>query len=48
MDWVGQHGDIANWGLGLDSTGPLEVEGTGFAPADGLWNAHTEYDITCR
>ena len=48
MDWVGHHVDIAHWGLGLDHTGPVEVEGTGFAPADGLWNAHTEYDIMCR
>ena len=45
MDWVGHHLDIAHWGLGLDRTGPISVEGTGCIPAPGsVWDAPTEYD----
>lgn len=48
MDWVGHHVDIAHWGLGLDYTGPVEVEGWGNYPKEGLWNAPTEYEFTCK
>ncbi len=45
MDWVGHHLDIAHWGLGLDRTGPVSVEGTGVIPEPGgVWDAPTEYD----
>lgn len=45
MDWVGHHLDIAHWGLGLDRTGPISVEGTGVLPdPNGVWDAPTEYD----
>lgn len=48
MDWVGHHLDIAHWGLGLDRTGPVVVEGTGvIPPATELWNSPTDYDCTC-
>ncbi|MBP8131671.1 MAG: Gfo/Idh/MocA family oxidoreductase [Candidatus Hydrogenedentes bacterium] len=47
MDWVGHHLDIAHWGLGLDRTGPLLVEGTGVIPRGGVWDAPTDYDCTC-
>ncbi len=47
LDWVGHHLDIAHWGLGLDRTGPVTVEGTGVIPTEGLWNSPTEYDCTC-
>ena len=39
LDWVGHHVDIAHWGLGLDRTGPVEVDGVGEYPESGLWNA---------
>jgi predicted dehydrogenase len=45
MDWVGHHVDIAHWGLGLDYTGPVEVEGVGEYPQDGLWNTATKYRV---
>ena len=48
MDWVGHHVDIAHWGLGFDYTGPVEVEGWGHYPKEGLWNAPTEYEFTCK
>jgi predicted dehydrogenase len=47
-DWAGHHIDIAHWGLGMDGTGPVEIEGKGEYPADGLWDAPTAYDFTCR
>ncbi len=34
--WGIHHIDIAQWGNGTDETGPLEIEGTGVLPKDGL------------
>ena len=36
MDWVGHLVDIAHWGLGLDRTGPVEIDGVGEYLMDGL------------
>ncbi len=36
--WGIHHVDIAQWGNGTDDTGPLEIEGTGVLPRDGLCN----------
>jgi len=47
-DWAGHHIDIAHWGLGLEYTGPVEVEGRGVYPKDGLWNTATHYKFTCK
>ncbi|HUT33465.1 MAG TPA: Gfo/Idh/MocA family oxidoreductase [Planctomycetota bacterium] len=48
MSGWGQHDvDIAQWGNGSDDTGPLEIEGRGLIPAEGLNDTaihwHTEY-----
>ena len=45
LDWVGHHVDIAHWGLGLDRTGPVQVEGVGEYAETGLFNAATRYRI---
>ena len=45
MDWVGHYVDIAHWGLDLDYTGPVEVEGVGYRPKTGLWNTHVTYRV---
>lgn len=45
-DWAGHHIDIAHWGLGLDYAGPVEIEGRGEYPQDGLWNTPYAYDFT--
>jgi predicted dehydrogenase len=46
-DWAGHHVDIAHWGLGKDSDGPVEVEGKGTFPTDGLYDTPYEYRFTC-
>lgn len=48
MDWVGHHVDIAHWGLGLDRSGPVEIEGSGEFPPDGLWNTATKYRLYAK
>ncbi|KPK76741.1 MAG: hypothetical protein AMJ79_05560 [Phycisphaerae bacterium SM23_30] len=47
-DWAGHHIDIAHWGLDLEYTGPVEIEGTGVYPKDGLYNVPMEYNIECK
>ncbi len=49
MDWIGHHCDIAHWGLGLDDTGPYEVEGAGEYPSPTeLWNSARRYRISAK
>ena len=47
-DWAGHHIDIANWGAGLEHTGPVEISGAGVYPLDGIYNVPVEYDFLCR
>lgn len=47
-DWAGHHIDIAHWGLGFDDTGPVEIEGKGVYPKDGVYDAPTAYKFTCK
>ncbi len=47
-DWAGHHIDIANWGAGLEHTGPVEIAGKGVYPVDGIYNVPVEYDFLCR
>lgn len=49
MDWVGHHVDIAHWGLGLDGTGPVEVEARGeFPPGGALWDTALRFRVEAR
>jgi predicted dehydrogenase len=47
-DWAGHHIDIAHWGLGLERTGPVEIEGRGEYPRDGIYNVPMTYKFTCK
>ncbi|MCU0473890.1 MAG: Gfo/Idh/MocA family oxidoreductase [Bacteroidales bacterium] len=47
-DWAGHHIDMANWGAGLEYTGPVEISGSGIYPSDGIYNVPVEYDILCK
>ena len=47
-DWAGHHVDIAHWGLGLEHTGPTEIEGSGVYPKDGTFDVPTRYKFTCK
>jgi len=47
-DWAGHHIDIAHWGLGLDDTGPVEIEGKGEYPKEGIFDVPTAYKFTCK
>jgi predicted dehydrogenase len=45
LDWIGHHGDIAHWGLDMDSSGPSEVRPiqVDMPPRTDLWNTATKY-----
>jgi predicted dehydrogenase len=43
-DWGGHHPDCAQWGMGTELTGPVEIRNAkGVFPPDELWNTATEY-----
>jgi predicted dehydrogenase len=43
-DWGGHHPDCAQWGMGTDDTGPIEIRSAKAEfPPDPLWNTATEY-----
>jgi len=49
LDWVGHHVDTAHWGLGLDHTGPVEVEGTGeFVSPNRVWDAPSAFRVRAK
>ncbi|MBM4031686.1 MAG: hypothetical protein FJ291_07855, partial [Planctomycetes bacterium] len=39
--------DVAQWGIGADASGPIEVEGKGEF-FDGLWNTFSKVDVTYK
>lgn len=48
-DWGAHLIDLAQWGNNSESTGPVEVEGTGeFPPREALFNTAIHFNITYR
>ncbi len=47
-NWGTHLNDIAQWGHGTERTGPVEVEGTGVFPKDGLWNVLLDFKVRYR
>ena len=41
--WGAHHIDIAHWAMGLEHSGPVEVEATAEFPKNGLWDVHGPY-----
>ncbi len=43
-DWGGHHPDCAQWGIGADDKGPIEIRNAkGIFPEDEIWNTATEF-----
>ncbi len=46
--WGSHHIDIAQWGMGLEKSGPLEIDGWAEYPKDGLWDVHLDFQIVYK
>lgn len=43
--WGSHHNDIAQWGMGTEYSGPVEIEGEAEYPKEGLWDVHGPFRI---
>ncbi|MBT3202102.1 MAG: Gfo/Idh/MocA family oxidoreductase, partial [Phycisphaerales bacterium] len=47
--WIAGYGvhdiDIAQWAIGMEHSGPVEIEGRGVFPKDGLYDTVTTYEL---
>ena len=48
-DWGAHHNDIAQWGLGMDESGPVEVQAAGYYDRrPNCYNVHTDFTVHYR
>jgi predicted dehydrogenase len=45
--WGAHPLDVAQWGLGTDETSPVEYEGSGYIPRQGLYDAIANWTVRC-
>ncbi|MHC4474602.1 MAG: Gfo/Idh/MocA family protein [Planctomycetota bacterium] len=45
IDWGAHHLDIVQMALGADNSGPVEIEGTGQFPSDGIYDTALSYSV---
>ena len=43
--WGAHYNDIAQWGMGTELTGPIEIEGRATYPTEGVWDVHGAFHI---
>ncbi|HEU5079154.1 MAG TPA: Gfo/Idh/MocA family oxidoreductase [Opitutaceae bacterium] len=43
--WGAHHFDIAHWGMDVEMSGPLKIEGTAEFPKNKIWNVHGAYRV---
>jgi predicted dehydrogenase len=43
--WGAHYNDIAQWGMGTELTGPVEIEGQATYPTEGVWDVHGDFRI---
>ena len=46
--WGVHHVDIAQWGMGAELSGPVEIEATAEFPANGLWDVHGKFSVKAK
>jgi predicted dehydrogenase len=46
-NWGAHYIDVAQWGLGADDSGPVEIEGVAEWPTEGLFNTALKVEFTC-
>ena len=46
--WGAHHIDTANWGMGTEHTGPIEIKGRAEFPKSGLWDVHGDFYVEAK
>jgi predicted dehydrogenase len=43
--WGAHHFDTAHWGMNMELSGPMKIEGIGEFPKNKIWNVHGAYHV---